>query len=161
MAGTAHFTTGAEVSCSDGACGQVRRVAVDPVARAVTHLVAGPERPRRLRRLVPADLAGAIAGEIRLRCTLAGFARLGRANKTHFLKKNGLYPGDAPGQVFSWPCYGVMPFMGTGMGNLQQTVTCHSVLWERRRSAAANLSMPATATSAGPRASSSAPAITT
>ena len=43
MAETTRFVIGAEVSCSDGACGRVRRVVVDPVAEAVTHLVAGPE----------------------------------------------------------------------------------------------------------------------
>jgi hypothetical protein len=51
MAGMAHFTTAADVRCSDGACSEVRRVAVDPVARAVTHLVADPGRPCRLGRL--------------------------------------------------------------------------------------------------------------
>lgn len=50
---TAQFVIGAEVSCSDGACGEVRRVVVAPVAEAVTHLVVGPEHPRGLGRLVP------------------------------------------------------------------------------------------------------------
>ncbi len=128
MAGTAHFTIGAEVSCSDGGCGEVRRVVVDPVAEAVTHLVVGPEHPHRLGRLVPVDLIDAAAGEIRLRCTLAEFARLGWAKETHFLKKNRRYSGYAPGQVFSWPYYGVGGRLGPfHLGNLPQTVTYHSV----------------------------------
>jgi hypothetical protein len=103
MAETARFVIGAEVSCSDGSCGQVRRVVVDPVAEAVTHLAVGPEHPHGLGRLVPVDLIDATAGEIRLRCTLAEFARLGWAKETHFLPKSGVYSGYAPGQVFSWP----------------------------------------------------------
>ena len=43
MTETTPFTIGAEVSCSDGACGKVSRVVVDPVARTVTHLVV--DRP--------------------------------------------------------------------------------------------------------------------
>ena len=128
MAETARFVIGAEVSCSDGPCGQVRRVVVDPVAEAVTHLVVGPEHPHGLGRLVPVDLIDATAGQIRLRCTLAEFARLGWAKETHFLPKSGVYSGYAPGQVFSWPYYGVgarlTPFH---TGNLPQTVTYHSV----------------------------------
>lgn len=34
MAETEQFTIGAETSCSDGKCGKVSRVVVDPVARA-------------------------------------------------------------------------------------------------------------------------------
>ena len=119
---------GAEVSCSDGVCGEVRRVVVDPLAEPVTHLVIGPEHPRGLGRLVPVDLIDATAGEVRLRCTLAEFARLSWAKETHFLPESGVYPGYAPGQVFSWPYYGVgarlAPFR---LGNSQQTVTYHSV----------------------------------
>ena len=43
MAETTPFTIGADASCSDGACGTVTRVVVDPVARAVTHLVVEPK----------------------------------------------------------------------------------------------------------------------
>jgi len=127
MAETAQFTIGAAASCSDGPCGQVRRVIVDPVAEAVTHLVVGPEHPRGLGRLVPVGLIDAAAGQIRLRCTLAEFARLSWAKETHFLPKSGAWPGYAPGQVLSWPSYGAVSFMGAGMGNRPQTVTSHSV----------------------------------
>ncbi|MFI5067468.1 MAG: hypothetical protein ACHP9Z_26285 [Streptosporangiales bacterium] len=43
MAGTTRFTIGADARCSDGVCGEVSRVVVDPVARAVTHLVVEPK----------------------------------------------------------------------------------------------------------------------
>ena len=128
MAKTARFVIGAEVSCSDGSCGQVRRVVVDPVAEAVTHLAVGPDHPHGLGRLVPVDLIDATAGQIRLRCTLAEFARLSWAKETHFLPKSGVYSGYAPGQVFSWPYYGVgARLTAVHTGNLPQTVTYHSV----------------------------------
>jgi hypothetical protein len=38
------FITGSSVSCSDGPCGELTRVVVDPAARTVTHLVVGPAR---------------------------------------------------------------------------------------------------------------------
>lgn len=49
---TTQFTIGAEASCTDGACGAVSRVVVDPVARAVTHLVVEPAHRQGLGRLV-------------------------------------------------------------------------------------------------------------
>ena len=57
------FTIGAEVSCSDGVCGEVRRVVVDPVARAVTHLVVEPKYRRGHGRLVPLDLVDDATGD--------------------------------------------------------------------------------------------------
>ena len=43
MTETTPFTIGAGVSCSDGACGKVTRVVVDPLTRTVTHLVVEPK----------------------------------------------------------------------------------------------------------------------
>ena len=39
MAETTSFAIGSDASCTEGVCGEVSRVVVDPVARAVTHLV--------------------------------------------------------------------------------------------------------------------------
>ena len=36
MSETTEFTIGSEVACSDGVCGELTRVVVDPVARALT-----------------------------------------------------------------------------------------------------------------------------
>jgi WhiB family transcriptional regulator, redox-sensing transcriptional regulator len=66
MAATAQFRIGAGASCS----GEVSRVVTGPVARTVTHLVAGPNHRRGLRRLVPLRPVGAVTGEIRLRSTI-------------------------------------------------------------------------------------------
>ncbi len=39
MAEAARFTIGAEASCSDGVCGKVSRLIIDPAALTVSHLV--------------------------------------------------------------------------------------------------------------------------
>ncbi len=73
MAHTTPFTIGSDASCTDGVCGKVTRVVVDPVARAVTHLVIEPKHRYDPGRLVPLDLIDAATGQVRLRCTLADF----------------------------------------------------------------------------------------
>ena len=67
------FRIGADASCTDGACGQVSRVIVNPVAREVTHLAVDPKHRQGPGRLVPVDLVDATTGQIRLRCPLAEF----------------------------------------------------------------------------------------
>jgi sporulation protein YlmC with PRC-barrel domain len=129
MTETTPFTIGADVSCSDGACGKVTRVVVDPVARTVTHLVVEPGHWwHGPGRLVPLGLADATAGEIRLRCTLADFGNLDPAEETQFLPGTpGApgYPGYDAEQVFSMPYYS----MGMGMGGnyVPQAVTYDTV----------------------------------
>ena len=73
---------GADASCSDGACGQLSRIIVDPVAREVTHLVVGQKRGSDTARLVPVDLVDASAGQLRLACSLAEFQALPPAQET-------------------------------------------------------------------------------
>ena len=73
---------GADASCTDGACGQVSRIIVNPVAREVTHLAVDPKHRRGPGRLVPVDLADATTGQIRLGCTLAEFRTLQPAQET-------------------------------------------------------------------------------
>lgn len=46
MAEAAEFTIGAGASCSDGFCGELTRVVIDPAARTVTHLVIEPRHRR-------------------------------------------------------------------------------------------------------------------
>jgi sporulation protein YlmC with PRC-barrel domain len=127
---TTQFTIGAEVSCSDGVCGEVSRVVVDPVARAVTHLVVEPKHRQGLGRLVPLDLVGDATGdgEIRLRCTMAEFDKLGSAEETQFIPGSSGYASYGPAQVLSWPYYGLGPgggglAMGAELPAVSQTVT--------------------------------------
>ncbi len=82
MAQTMPFRIGADASCTDGACGRVSRVIVNPVAREVTHLVVDPKHRHGPGRLVPVDLVDATMGQIRLRCTLAEFQMLRPAEET-------------------------------------------------------------------------------
>ncbi|HTT55376.1 MAG TPA: PRC-barrel domain-containing protein [Streptosporangiaceae bacterium] len=101
------FTIGAGVSCADGICGELTRVVVDPVARAVTHLVVEPQGRQGLARLVPIGLAEATdtdTGErIRFRGTLAEFEHLDPAEETQFVPGTQGYAAYGPEQVLSWP----------------------------------------------------------
>jgi sporulation protein YlmC with PRC-barrel domain len=125
MAETTPFTIGADASCTDGVCGEVSRVVVDPVARAVTHLVVEPKHRLGPGRLVPLDLVDATTGQIRLRCSMAEFEKLDPAEETQFLPGTPGYPGYDPEQVLSSPYYG----MGTGIegGYVPQTVTYDTI----------------------------------
>jgi sporulation protein YlmC with PRC-barrel domain len=101
------FTIGSAAECSDGPCGAVSRVVVDPVARAVTHLVVEPEHRGGLGRLVPLQLIEGGAGEIRLRCTLEEFDELPLAEETDFLPGGSGYESYAEHELFYWPYYGI------------------------------------------------------
>jgi len=106
MAGTEQFIIGAEVSCTDGACGRLSRVVVDPVAQAVTHLIVESRRGHELPRLVPVSLADSTAGEIRLNCTSAEFDVLDPAEETQFIAADEDVPNYRPTDTVFWPHYG-------------------------------------------------------
>src|SRR5262249_20606112 len=97
------FTIGTEASCTDGVCGEVIRVVVDPVARAVTHLAIEPKHRQGLARLVPLALVDATAGEVRLRCTIAEFERLDPAEETQFVPGSPGYAAYRPDGGVAWP----------------------------------------------------------
>jgi sporulation protein YlmC with PRC-barrel domain len=128
MAQTMPFRIGADASCTDGACGQVSRIIVNPAARAVTHLAVGPKHRQGPGRLVPVDLVDATTGRIRLRCTLAEFQALRPAEETETvpdLDPIG-HQHDASNQVNWLPRY---PWMhgARGRGQAPQEVTVDSV----------------------------------
>jgi sporulation protein YlmC with PRC-barrel domain len=79
MAEATEFTIGAKASCSDGPCGEVSRLIIDPAAGSVTHLVITPRHEREAGRLVPVELVDTVASGISVRCTLAEFDRLEHA----------------------------------------------------------------------------------
>jgi sporulation protein YlmC with PRC-barrel domain len=110
----AQYTIGVEVTCSDGVCGDLSRVVIDPVARVLTHLVVEPKHRQGLGRLVPIDLVAATAEEIRLRCSAAEFDALEDAEEAHFLPEAGGQMGYRAGQALAWPYYG----LGGGMGGI-------------------------------------------
>ncbi len=117
---------GAGASCTDGPCGEVSRVVVDPVARAVTHLVVEPAGRQGLGRLVPLDLVDTTGGEIRIRCTLAEFEKLNAAEETQFVPGTVGYAAYGPEQVLAWPYSslgGITPVDGEIVPGVSETVT--------------------------------------
>jgi sporulation protein YlmC with PRC-barrel domain len=101
------FTIGTAAVCSDGPCGAVNRVVVDPVARELTHLVVEPEHRAGLGRLVPLDMVEAGPDEVRLRYTLAEFEKLPSAEETDFLPGGSGYDAYAAHEAYYWPYFGL------------------------------------------------------
>ena len=111
----AEFAIGAKASCSDGVCGEVSRLIMDPVALTVTHLVIEPKHRREPGRLVPVHLVDTTTGQIRLRCTTAEFDKLDPAEEVDQVE--GLDYGGGYGQAEAVQGYGGMGGIGaTGMG---------------------------------------------
>src|SRR5215831_1022461 len=88
------FRIGADARCTDGACGHVSRIIVNPVAREVTHLAVDPTHRRGPGRLVPVDLVDATTGQIQLGCTLTEFQALGPSQEAESVR--GLDPTGQP-----------------------------------------------------------------
>ena len=112
MSDTTQFTIGTEARCTDGVCGEVSRVVVDPVGQVVTHLVIEPKGRAGLARLVPVGLVEAASPEVRLRCTLDAFGHLDPAEETQFVPGSVGYAAYGPEQVIAWPYYGLNPGAG-------------------------------------------------
>jgi sporulation protein YlmC with PRC-barrel domain len=125
MAEPTQFTIGADACCSDGICGEVSRVVVDPVARAVTHLVVEPKHRQGIGRLVPIDLVKVVDGDIQVHCTREELEKLDPAEETEFLPGDKGYGGYGTGEVFYRPYYGLGTYRGLGMGS--QPVTYDTV----------------------------------
>jgi sporulation protein YlmC with PRC-barrel domain len=123
------FTIGATAVCTDGECGTVTRVVVDPVARAITHLVVQPKHRYDAGRLVPVDLVDAKAGEMRLGCTLAEFEMLDLAEETQFMPGISDDADYVQDQVLSWAYYDLAtgPSAAGGVAGAPQPVTYDSV----------------------------------
>ena len=109
MSGAATYAIGAQVYCKDGACGELVRLVVDPVKRAVTHVVVERRHGHDPGRLVPIDLVETAAQQdVRLRCTRAEFEELENAKETEFVP--------APDGEFVYPANErlLMPDFGPG-----------------------------------------------
>ena len=100
------FTIGADVSCADGPCGTLLRVALDPVAHLVTHLIVEPRRGHGPARLVPLGLIDSAAGQIRLRCTSAEFDSLDPVGEGQFIASVADTPDYRTTDIAAWPYYG-------------------------------------------------------
>ena len=67
MADTVQYRIGAQASCSDGSCGHVSRVVLDPVARAITHVVVEPGHGGGAAQLVPVEFVEVDGQTVQLR----------------------------------------------------------------------------------------------
>lgn len=121
MGETVQYRIGTEAACSDGSCGHVTRVVVDPVARAITHLVVEPSHRQGVARLVPVDVVTAAGGRVQLRCSISDFEALEPAEEAEFLPGSGDFEGFEPDHVLTHPYYrlgaGGLGMSGLGMSN--------------------------------------------
>lgn len=113
---------GTDVSCTDGACGELVRVIFNPVTDTVTHLAVAPKHHKGLGRLVPIELVEAADKTIRLRCSTDEFERLDGAEEDQFLPYTDPESGNVTGGAASWPLYGLhfdsMPIGSAGFTHL-------------------------------------------
>ena len=114
------FTMGNEVRCTDGECGTLRRVVVDPVARRLTHLVVEPAHHERDGRLVPIELVSGAGVQIELGCSLAEFEKLEEAQELRFVPGARGQWGYQQQDMLSWPYYG-LGIAGAGVGLIDNT----------------------------------------
>jgi sporulation protein YlmC with PRC-barrel domain len=122
----ATFTIGSPATCSDGACGVVSRVVVDPVARAVTHLVVEPTHRAGLGRLVPLQLVEPASDRVALRCTLDQFEALPPAEETDFLPGGSGepdYEAHEAHEAYYWPYFGLEGGVDPLLANASAVVT--------------------------------------
>lgn len=132
MSDAVKYTIGAEVSCEDGVCGELSRVVLDPVARVLTHLVVEPRHRPGLARLVPIELVGASAEQIRLQCSAAEFDALEAAEEARFLPEASGQFGYADSEVFAWPYYGLgRGIGGMGLGGIGMAAAPQSIAFDR------------------------------
>ena len=98
------FTIGAHVDATDGRCGHLDRVILDPVAESLTHLVVEPGHHKELARLVPVGLVARVEYDlIRLSCTKTQFQQLDAAEDIRFLQADATIGGYASGQPYYGP----------------------------------------------------------
>jgi sporulation protein YlmC with PRC-barrel domain len=117
------FTIGADVVCSDGPCGELRRVVVNPVARAITHLAVEPKHRKNKGHLVPIDrVENATSKEIRLRCSMSELEAFEPAEETELLPGASGQWGYGQHEMYSFPYYGMggLGMGGFGMGGLSR-----------------------------------------
>jgi hypothetical protein len=129
MSEPTEFIIGSEASCSDGPCGEVARVVVDPVASVLTHLVVEPKHGRDIGRLVPLALVSSTAQGTVLACTRPEFDKLEEAEETQLIPGGAGQWGYGQDQMFSWPYYrlgGSASGTGDWCGGPEAPVFVHS-----------------------------------
>lgn len=106
MSESVPFTIGVPARCTDGTCGRVAQVVIDPIKDEVTHLIIEPEHREGLGRLVPIENVEAGPEEVRIDCTTEELRKFRGAEQTHFLPGvEGTY-AYAPEEVLLLPYFG-------------------------------------------------------
>ena len=157
MADGVPFTIGSDATCTDGPCGQVKGVVVDPAQRELTHLVIEPAHREGLDRRAPLDLIEDSSPEVRLRCTTSEFENLSLAEETDFLPGGSGYADYTAHEAYYWPYFGLGAVGGDPVSGSQRGGDRHArqpAGGRGRRPTAANPSTPPTVRSVGSRVSS-------
>ena len=93
--GETQLIIGTDVACTDGVCGRLRWIVVDPAARRVTYLAVTPS-DLAPGRLVPAEQVASAAEVILLRCSTAELAQfettqeIAQGSAPHDLRSSGV-----------------------------------------------------------------------
>jgi len=115
------ITTDMKVEATDGPCGEVGDIVIDPVRRRVTHLVVQPHRQHERARLVPIEAVASCEGHAVLSWTTARLLEAPLVVETEFLVLPAA-PQPVDGwdigirRVLAWPYYGSMIGAGVGGG---------------------------------------------
>jgi sporulation protein YlmC with PRC-barrel domain len=105
------------VRCTDGSCGTIKSLVVDPRDDVVTHLVVEPASRRGAGKLVPFRLVEATPadGEVRLHCTVTEFGDLDAAESAEVIPGSAQWELYAAEPMISWPYYAPPGAMGLGL----------------------------------------------
>jgi hypothetical protein len=87
-------------------------VIIDPVARALTHLIVKPAHDGGFGQLVPVEIVESDGDPIRLKCTVAQFQGLDAGEERHFLPVDDPSTGYADGQAYNSPHYELIQSSG-------------------------------------------------
>lgn len=99
---------GAQVECTDGLCGRLAYVLLNPVTGRVTHLVVQEDAPPHTEYIVPLEiLAETLDGTVQLRCSKAELQKMNPFVKTEFVQQEvpDVYPelGTYGIETYYWP----------------------------------------------------------
>ena len=112
MSETTQLILGAETFCSDGACGEITRVVLDPLTRVVSHLVVEPKHRQGLGRMISWVLLDVSTAGILLKCTSAEFDAFDHAEETLFLPGTGGRAAYVAGHPLPQPYDGLVDVIG-------------------------------------------------
>lgn len=104
------YEIGSPVHGTDGECGELVCVVVDPVADRLAHLIVVPHGSGK-SRLIPVERTHVEGGRVVLDCPREEFTAFEPAVKTHFVNDDDVgdrygYHGD---EIMAWPYFGLGP----------------------------------------------------